>query len=67
MNGFWQANRSRFEVITFWPRVMMIPITLALGALIFVVTRKLFGQAAAVISVAIYVVFGNSIYLYRVR
>jgi dolichyl-phosphate-mannose-protein mannosyltransferase len=52
---FWQANRSRFEVITFWPRVMMIPITLALGVLIFVVTRKLFGEAAAVISVALYV------------
>jgi hypothetical protein len=52
---FWQANRARFQTITFWPRVMMIPITLALGALIFVFARKLFGATAAVISVGLYV------------
>lgn len=52
---FWQANKARFESVTFWPRVMMIPITLALGALIFVFARKLFGETAALIAVALYV------------
>lgn len=52
---FWQANKGRFESVTFWPRVMMIPITLALGVLIFVFARKLFGDTAAVISVGLYV------------
>lgn len=52
---FWQANRERFAVVTFWPRVMMIPVTLALGWLIFVFTRKLFGNTAALAAVALYV------------
>jgi 4-amino-4-deoxy-L-arabinose transferase-like glycosyltransferase len=52
---FWQANKARFESVTFWPRLMMIPITLALGALIFVFARKLFGETAALIAVALYV------------
>ena len=52
---FWQANQSRFESVTFWPRVMMIPITLALGMLIFVFARKLFGETAGLIAVALYV------------
>src|SRR6266850_7771959 len=52
---FWQANQARFQTVTFWPRLMMIPITLALGALIFVFTRKLFGETAALIAVALYV------------
>lgn len=52
---FWQANQARFETVTFWPRVMMVPITLALGVLIFVFARRLFGETAAVISVGLYV------------
>ena len=52
---FWQANQSRFQTVTFWPRVMMIPITLALGMLIFVFARKLFGKTAGLIAVALYV------------
>jgi Dolichyl-phosphate-mannose-protein mannosyltransferase len=52
---FWQANQPRFETVTFWPRVMMVPITLALGLLIFVFARRLFGDAAALIAVALYV------------
>jgi 4-amino-4-deoxy-L-arabinose transferase-like glycosyltransferase len=52
---FWAANRARFQTVTFWPRVMMIPITLALGALIFIFARKLFGETAALIAVALYV------------
>ena len=52
---FWQTNLPRFQTISFWPRLMMIPITLALGVLIFIFARKLFGATAAVISVALYV------------
>ena len=52
---FWQANQARFQTVTFWPRVMMIPITLALGVLIFVFARKLFGETAGLIAVALYV------------
>ena len=52
---FWQANKSRFQSVSFWPRVMMIPITLALGVLIFSFARKLFGNTAALISVGLYV------------
>jgi dolichyl-phosphate-mannose-protein mannosyltransferase len=52
---FWQANRARFQSVTFWPRAMMIPITLALGALIFVFARKLFGETAALLAVTLYV------------
>jgi len=51
---FWQANRARFQSVTFWPRVMMIPITLGLGVLIFVYARNLFGARAAVLAVALY-------------
>ena len=52
---FWQANQARFQTVTFWPRLMMIPITLALGVLIFVFGRKLFGETAALIAVGLYV------------
>ena len=52
---FWHANQARFQTVTFWPRVMMIPITLALGVLIFVFARKLFGETAALISVGLFV------------
>ncbi len=52
---FWQANRARFSTITFWTRAMMVPMTLALGALIFIYARKLFGETAALFAVALYV------------
>jgi hypothetical protein len=52
---FWQANYTRFQAVTFWPRLMMIPITLALGALIFAFARKLFGEMAALLAVVLYV------------
>ncbi len=51
---FWQANRGQFLTITFWSRVMMIPITIALGVLIFVFARKLFSSRAAVLAVALF-------------
>ncbi len=52
---FWKLNDYQFQTVTFWPRVMMIPITLALGVLIFSFARKLFGETAALISVALFV------------
>ena len=52
---FWAANQARFQTVTFWPRVMMIPVALALGALIFIFARKLFGETAAILAVGLYV------------
>jgi len=52
---FWQANRARFVAICFWTRAMMVPLALVLGALIFLYARKLFGEAAAIFAVALYV------------
>ena len=51
---FWQANRARFLSIFFWARVPMILLTLALGALIFVFTRLLFNERAAILALALY-------------
>ena len=52
---FWQANRARFGSITFWTRAMMVPLTLTLGALIFIYSRKLFGETAGLFAVGLYV------------
>lgn len=51
---FWNANRERFLTVSFWPRVMMVPLTLALGVLIFVFARRLFGPLAALFAVALF-------------
>lgn len=51
---FWQTNQGRFKMITFWARVPMVFLTLALGALIFVYGRRFFGARAAVLSVALF-------------
>jgi hypothetical protein len=51
---FWEMNRARFATISFWPRVMMIVLTLALGTLIFFYARKLFSATAAVFAVALF-------------
>lgn len=52
---FWRANRARLGSITFWPRAMMVPLTLVLGVVIFIYARKLFGATAALFAVALYV------------
>lgn len=52
--SFWGANTGHFETISFWSRVPMIVIALALGALIFIYTRQLFGPRAAVFAVALF-------------
>lgn len=51
---FWRANTARFETISFWPRVPMILLAVALGWLIFVYTRRLFGPRPALFAVALY-------------
>jgi 4-amino-4-deoxy-L-arabinose transferase-like glycosyltransferase len=51
---FWTANASQFEVISFWTRVPMIVLTLALGWLIFVFTTELSNPRAGVLAVALY-------------
>jgi len=51
---FWQDNRPQFDAISFWSRVPMIALTAALGVLIFVFARDLFGERAAVLAVALF-------------
>ena len=52
--AIWDKNVDRFEPISFWPRVAMICLTLALGVLIFRFGRELFGDRAAVIAVGLF-------------
>ena len=51
---FWQDNRPNFELISFWSRLPMIALTLALGVLVFVFARDLFGPRAAVLAVSVF-------------
>ena len=51
---FWEDNRGSFETISFWTRVPMIALTVALGILIFVFARELFSARAAVLAVALF-------------
>jgi 4-amino-4-deoxy-L-arabinose transferase-like glycosyltransferase len=50
----WQDNRAQFEAICFWARVPMIALTLALGGLIFVFARDLFGNRAALLALFLF-------------
>ncbi len=51
---FWTANETRFVTIAFWPRLMMVPLALALGVLIFLFARRLFNARAALCAVVLY-------------
>jgi hypothetical protein len=51
---FWQANLERAKKIALWSRIPMILLTLALGALIFVFGRQLFGPRAALFAVVLF-------------
>jgi hypothetical protein len=51
---FWNANANKFAAISFWSRVPMITLTLALGVLIFIYGRQLFGARAAMLSVFLF-------------
>ncbi len=51
---FWEDNDGHFAAIIFWTRAFMILLTLALGILIFVYARDLFGPRAACFAVALF-------------
>lgn len=51
---FWRDNRAGFESISFWTRLPMIALTLALGVLTFVFARDLFGARAALLAVLLF-------------
>ncbi|MBA2340821.1 MAG: glycosyltransferase family 39 protein [Pyrinomonadaceae bacterium] len=54
LSNFWLANSDFFQLISFWTRAVMIPLTALLGWLIFVFARQLAGGRAGVLSVALY-------------
>jgi hypothetical protein len=51
---FWAENRADFGRISFWARVPMIALAVALGVLLFAYARDLFGARAGVFAVALY-------------
>jgi 4-amino-4-deoxy-L-arabinose transferase-like glycosyltransferase len=51
---FWASNRDHFRTIFFWARVPMIVLTLLLGVLVFIITRRLFSDGAAVLAVTLF-------------
>jgi 4-amino-4-deoxy-L-arabinose transferase-like glycosyltransferase len=51
---FWYTNQNQFLSMAFWPRVMMIPLTIALGIVIFLFTRTLSNSIAALLAVLLY-------------
>lgn len=53
-SAFWNINKNHVAAISFWTRVPMILLTLALGVLIFIFARMLFCARAAVFAVALF-------------
>ncbi len=53
---FWNDNQEHFESIIFWTRAFMILLTVALGMLIFLYTRDLFGPWAACFAVGLFAI-----------
>ena len=51
---FWDNNPQKFWSLSFWPRVFMIGLCVALGILMFRFARELFGELAATIAVALF-------------
>ena len=51
---FWRLNRERYIAISLLARLPMILLTLALGALIFIYGRQLFGPRAGVFAVVLF-------------
>ena len=52
--SFWGDNLTRADSIAFWARVPMIMLSLGLGLVVFMFTRDLFGDWAAVFAVALF-------------
>ena len=51
---FWESNAEYFESISFWTRIPMILFTIALGVLVFIIARRLFGSRAAIFASALF-------------
>lgn len=51
---FWEDNRAAVERVSFLARLPMIALTVALGVLIFVFARSVFGSRAALLAVALF-------------
>jgi len=54
MERFWENNPDKFLSLSFWPRVFMIGLTVALGLLVFRFARDLFGSFAAFLAVTLF-------------
>ena len=52
--SFWNDNSEHYEATIFWTRAFMIFLSVALGILIFLYARDLFGDRAACLSVALF-------------
>jgi 4-amino-4-deoxy-L-arabinose transferase-like glycosyltransferase len=52
--SFWELNPALFDSLSFWPRVPMVALACALGLLVFLFARELFGARAAVLAVALF-------------
>ncbi len=52
--NFWRENAARFDDLSFRARVPAILVTVLLGALVFVFTRKHWGPRAALFAVALF-------------
>src|SRR5215207_3896269 len=55
-NRFWVDNDAAYEQLSYWARVPMILLTVALGALVFLYARDLFGERAALFAVLLFAV-----------
>src|SRR2546423_7341796 len=51
---FWTPNDSFYHRVAFWTRIPMIAFTVLFGVVIFLFARRLFGERAGVIAVALF-------------
>lgn len=51
---FWTANDSFFRTVSFWTRIPMIGFTVLFGIVVFLFARRLFGERAGVIALALF-------------
>jgi 4-amino-4-deoxy-L-arabinose transferase-like glycosyltransferase len=51
---FWSPNDAFYPAVAFWTRIPMIAFTVLFGAVLFLFARRLFGERAALIAVALF-------------
>jgi 4-amino-4-deoxy-L-arabinose transferase-like glycosyltransferase len=51
---FWTPNDSFFRTVSFWTRIPMVAFTILFGVVIFLFARRLFGETAGVLSLALF-------------